>query len=183
MRMRNLLLSITITTSVFVCSEKVVARTAACPCNPCPCAPCACGQSNTKASKPQPTKTTTSKPQTTNKTETRTQSKPREATREHEHDHGHGRGGGASVGVGVNVDLSGVGRRHAEADPFALGGGPQPAAHTQEKPKTPSKPHEAIKTNDFAGVELTGEKAKSEIAPSDPFTDVRLTGEQAKEQN
>jgi hypothetical protein len=32
-------------------------------------------------------------------------------------------------------------------------------------------------------VELTGEKAKSEIAPSDPFTDVRLTGEQAKEQN
>src|SRR5256885_8167454 len=54
------------------------------------------------------------------------------------HDHG----GGASVGVGVDVDLSGVGHRTREADPFAAGGGDKPIAHTEEKHTTKHKEHE-----------------------------------------
>jgi hypothetical protein len=180
--MRLPILSVVIAVGIFVCSGKVFARTASCPCNPCPCAPCTCGQSKSGSSKSQPSKSTTTKPATT-KTETpTTQSKTHEGTRERGHDHGHSHGGGR-VGVGANIDLSGIGHRTVEPDPFAVGGGTQPIAHTQEKPKATSKPHEAIKTNDFAGVELTGEKAKSEIAPTDPFRDVRLTGEQAKAEN
>src|SRR5437016_13115152 len=41
----------------------------------------------------------------------------------------------AGVGVGVNVDLGGVGQRKTEADPFATTSH-QPAAQTEEKPKT-----------------------------------------------
>ena len=134
--------------SVFlVCSGSAFARTAACPCGVCTCAPCTCGG----GSGGKTTKNTTSK---TSKSESYHKGKDRHG--EHE-----SRGG---VGVGVNIDLGGVGQRRAEPDPFAVGRS-QPVARTQEKPKTPKKPQEAVKTNDFAGVELTGEKAKAESAP------------------
>ena len=105
--------------------------------------------------------TTLGKTQTA-KTETRSsQSQFHQAKKEHGYGHG---GGGVGVGVGVNVDLGGIGQRRAEPDPFAAPTGPQTvASRTEEKQKTPKRPREAVKTN--------------------PFTDVQLTGEQAKEQN
>jgi len=154
-----ILLSVVMVVGIFVCSGKVFARTASCPCNPCPCAPCTCGQSKSGSSKPQPSKSTTTKTATTKSETPTTQSKTHEGTRERGHDHGHSHGGGG-VGVSANIDLSGIGHRTAEPDPFAVGGGSQPVSHTQEKPKTPKKPH------------TTG--------PSDPFSDVHLTGRQAK---
>jgi hypothetical protein len=111
-------------------------------------------------------------------------SKQHQAGRRGYHGPSHG-GGGVGVGIGATIDLGGIGQRRAEPDPFAVSARP-PSPRTQEKPekpKTTTKPHEASKLSDFADVELTGEKAKSEIAPTDPFRDVRLTGEQAKEKH
>jgi hypothetical protein len=78
-------------------------------------------------------------------------------------------GGGVGVGGSVSVDLSGIGHRNREADPFAVGGGNQPVARTQKKPQTTRKPREPSTTSDFANVELTGEKAKGEIEPPKPL--------------
>lgn len=83
-----------------------------------------------------------------------------QAGRKGYHGSSHG-GAGVGVGVGANIDLGGIGQRRPEADPFAVPAAPQPVmARTEEKPKTPKKPHETTKTNPFADVQLTGEQAK-----------------------
>jgi hypothetical protein len=157
-------LSIATIAGIFVCSGTMFARTASCPCNPCACAPCTCGQSKSGSSKPQPSKSTTTKTATT-KTETpTTQSKTHEGTREHGHDHGHSHGG-SGVGVSANIDLSGIGHRTAEPDPFAVRPSNQPVPHKEEKPKTPKKPREVPKTDPFTNVRLTGPQAKAESGP------------------
>jgi hypothetical protein len=147
-------------------------------------------QSST-SSRAQPTKTGASGKTTAGKTQTTqtkmptTQSKSHHGGKQHGRGQGHGGGGGVGVGVGATIDLSGIGQRRAEPDPFAASG-PPPLARTQEKSqkaKTTTKPHEVSKHSDFADVELTGAKAKSETAQTDPFTDVQLTGDRAKETN
>jgi hypothetical protein len=75
----------------------------------------------------------------------------------HHHDH-------ARVGVGATVDLSGVGRRKAEADPFAVSGG-SAISETHEKSKTKKKETSSTKDNPFTDVKLTGNQAK-EVAGS-----------------
>ena len=99
------------------------------------------------------------------KTQTRTsQSQFHQANKEHGHGYSHG-GGGVGVGIGATVDLSGIGQRRAEPDPFAVPAERQPVgARTEEKPKTPKKPREIAKTDPFAGLQLIGRKAKEEAA-------------------
>ena len=155
-------------------------------------------QSNSTSSRSQPTntgapgKTAAGKTQTAQTVPGRTQTtrteRPITQSKSHQegkqYGHGHSRGGGVGFGVGATIDLSGIGQRRPEPNPFAVLG-PPPLPRTQErpeKPKTTIGPREASKSSDFAGVELTGRKAKSEIAPTDPFRDVQLTGQQAKEQ-
>jgi hypothetical protein len=110
--------------------------------------------------------TTLGKTQTAH-TQTRTsQSQLHQANKEHGHGYGHGGGGGVGVGVGANIDLSGLGQRRAEPDPFAVPAQRQPVtAHTEEKPKTPKKPREVAKTDPFANVQVTGPQAKAESNP------------------
>ena len=98
----------------------------------------------------------------TEKTETHTsQPQSHQANKQHGHGSSHG-GGGAGVGIGATVDLSGIGQRRAEPDPFAVPAQHQPATgRTEEKPAG-KKPHEAAKTDPFAGVQLTGEQAKAQ---------------------
>jgi hypothetical protein len=82
--------------------------------------------------------------------------------KEHRRDHG------SSVGVGVDVDLSGVGHRNAEPDPFAVGGGEKPAAHTEEKRTTKHKEKEPTSSS-FDEIKLTGNEAKEvDENPSQP---------------
>lgn len=81
------------------------------------------------------------------------------------HGYSHG-GGGVGVGIGANVDLSDVGQRRAEPDPFAVPAAPQPVtARTQEKAPPAKKPREVAKTNPFTNVQLTGPQAKPESNP------------------
>lgn len=75
----------------------------------------------------------------------------------HRHDHA------GSAGAGMSVDLGGVGQRHREADPFAVGGGQPSTAHTQEKHVATTRKHE-----------------KESATAIDPFRNVRLTGAPAK---
>ena len=84
------------------------------------------------------------------------------------HSGGGGDGVGVGVGVGASVDLSGIGHRNREPDPFAVGGSQQ-VARAPKKPQTTRKPREPSTTSDFANVELTGEKAKGEIEPPKPL--------------
>ena len=106
--------------------------------------------------------------------------------------HGSSHGGGVGVGIGVNVDLGGIGQRRPEADPFAVPAERQPVtARTEEKPKTPKKPREVAKTDLFAGLQLTGPKAKEEApsnpaamdqaAETNPFASVNLASPKAKD--
>jgi len=174
-------------------ASNVLARTAACPCsNPCPCAPCKCGGGKSSSSKPPSNKSgsdTTEKPKTgtaktetpktgtgtsktdTPKTEPRhadTTSHGKHSQTRHEHGgHDHG-GGGVGVGVDVSVDLSGVGRRTAEPDPFAVSGGGVPTtktAHIPEKQKSKTTQREVTTGDPFNGVTLTGKEAKGDIPP------------------
>jgi hypothetical protein len=117
----------------------------------------------------------------TTKTAPRTsQSQFHQAKKEHGHGYSHGGGGvGVGVGVGATIDLSGIGQRRPEADPFAVPAGPQPVAtRTEEKPKTPKKTREPAKTDPFAGVQLTGAQAKAETKPlsgelaNDPWSQI-----------
>ena len=109
-----------------------------CPCHPCKCSPCTCGGGGSKSSG---------------------------GGKHHGDHHGHDHGGGASVGVGVDVDLSSVGHRTREADPFATGGNDKPVAHTEEKRTTKHKEHEPT-TNSFDDIKLTGRESKDENAPN-----------------
>jgi hypothetical protein len=154
-------------------------------------------QSNTTSSRPQPTntgapgRTTVGKTQTTRTERPITQSKSHQAGKQY--GHGQGRGGGVGFGVGATIDLSGIGQRRPEPNPFGVPTERQPVtARTEEKPKTPKKPRDIATTDPFAGLQLIGPKAKEEAAPNradmdqttgtNPFRDVRLTGEQAKEE-
>ena len=110
----------------------------ACPCKPCKCSPCSCGGGGSKSSG---------------------------GGKHHGDHHGGHDHGGSSVGVGVSVDLSGVGQRTREADPFAAGGNDKPVAHTEEKRTTKHKEHEPT-TNNFEEIKLTGRESKDENAPN-----------------
>ena len=113
---------------------------AACPCHPCKCSPCTCGGSSGGS----------------------------KGGGKH-HGKGHDHGGGSSVGVGVSVDLSGVGHRTREADPFAVGGGgDKPVTHTEEKRTTKKKEREPTTTG-FDEIKLTGQEAKDENNPPNTF--------------
>jgi hypothetical protein len=139
------------------------------------------GQSGQNKSVPNPQPATSAPQRTTasktalsktSPTNTRTNKTGTSSTRSKGHQSGKGRGhghnssGGVDVGVGIDVDLGGIGQRRAEPDPFAVPAERQPViARTEEKPKTPKKPREVAKTDPFAGVQLTGEKAKEQSNP------------------
>jgi hypothetical protein len=105
--------------------------------------------------------------------------------------HGSGHGGGVEVGISATIDLSGIGQRRAEPDPFAVPAAPQPvAAHKEEKPLIARKPREIAKTDPFAALQLTGPKAKEaasssaavdQTAETNPFASVDLTTAKAKD--
>jgi len=125
-------------------------------------------RSNSQKSQPAntaPTKIAPSKAQAT-MTEARTsQSKSHQLSKEHGHGYSHG-GGGVGIGVGATIDLSGIGQRRAEADPFAVPAASQPVtARTEEKLPRAKKPKETANANPFAGVQLTGEQAKEKSNP------------------
>ena len=80
----------------------------------------------------------------------------------HGHDHG------SSFGVGGTVDLGGIGHRTSEPNPFGVGGGEKPVAHTEEKRTTKRKEHEPTGST-FDEIKLTGIEGKGEIAPSGTF--------------
>jgi hypothetical protein len=114
-------------------------------------------------SKNTPTKPAANKMQTAKAAMPRTQSKSHQAKKERSHGGSHG---GVEVGIGATIDLGGIGQRRAEPDPFAVPAERQPViARTEEKPKTPKKPREVAKTDPFAGVQLTGERAKEQSNP------------------
>ena len=139
MKTRALLLSLAIGAG-FIFSSSAVA----CPCSPCKCSPCTCGGSGSK-------------------------SKSGGGGKHHGDHHGHhDHGGGSSVGVGVSVDLSGVGHRTREADPFAAGGNDKPVAHTEEKRTTKHKEKEPT-TGNFDEIKLTGRDAKDGNNPPNTF--------------
>lgn len=114
-------------------------KTAGCQCSPCKCAPCTCGGGESKSGG----------------------GKHRDKERGHGHrDHS----GGGGVGVGGTVDLSGIGHRNAEPDPFAAGGGEKPVAHTEEKHPAKHKDREP-KTSTFDDIMLTGKESKGDMPP------------------
>ncbi|PYS58800.1 MAG: hypothetical protein DMF76_18305 [Acidobacteria bacterium] len=80
----------------------------------------------------------------------------------HGHDHG------SSFGVGGTVDLGGIGHRTSEPNPFGVGGGEKPVAHTEEKRTTKRKEHEPTGST-FDEIKLTGIEGKGEIAPPGTF--------------
>jgi hypothetical protein len=127
-------------------------------------------QSNTTSSRPQPTntgapgRTTVGKTQTTRTERPITQSKSHQAGKQY--GHGQGRGGGVGFGVGATIDLSGMGQRRPEPNPFAVQTAPQPVTtRTVEKPPPTKRPREVTKTDPFANVQLTGEQAKEQNNP------------------
>jgi hypothetical protein len=66
----------------------------------------------------------------------------------------------ARVGVGVGVDLGGVGRRRAEADPFAVPIESSSTSSRNEGKKTKKPAKESGAGNAFANIKLTGPDAK-----------------------
>jgi len=118
---------------LLIVSRDISGKTASCPCNPCTCSPCTCGAGGTGK-----------------RGSGKTESKHHEGDKEREHGHGH-------VGVGVNVDLSGVGQRKAEPNPFATTSEPS-VSHTQEK--TTKKHTQESTATTFDKIDLTNEKAK-----------------------
>jgi hypothetical protein len=139
MKTRGLVLSCAIAAALCVSNTTALGKTAACPCSPCKCSPCTCGGG----------------------------SKSGGSKGGKHHDH-HGDDHGSSFGVGGTVDLSRVGHRAAEPDPFAAGGGEKPVAHTEEKRTAKHKDHEP-KTSTFDDVKLTGKEAKDESNPPNTF--------------
>ena len=138
-------------------------------------------QSNTTSSRSQPAnigapgKTTAGKTQTAQTAPGRTQTtrteRPSTQSKSHQggkqYGHGHSRGGGVGFGVDATIDLSGIGQRRPEPNPFAVPAGPQPVtARTEQKEKPrPKRPREVAKPDPFANVSLTGPQAKAESDP------------------
>src|SRR4029077_18331266 len=129
MKTRAVILSLVIAGALLFSISNTPAKTASCPCSPCKCSPCTCGGGGSKSS----------------------------SGGKHHGDH-RGHDGGSSVGVGVDVDLSTIGHRNREADPFAAGGSDKPVAHTEEKRAAKHKDHEP-KTSTFDEIKLTGKEA------------------------
>ena len=145
MKTRALLLTLAIGAALAFSSSAF-----ACPCHPCKCSPCTCGGMGSKSGGGGG-------------------GKHHEGGDHHGDHHGHhGHDGGSSVGVGVSVDLSGVGQRTREADPFATGGNDKPVAHTEEKRISKHKEKEPT-TNSFDEIKLTGHDAKDENNPPNTF--------------
>src|SRR5437763_4899256 len=119
--------------------SSAVAKTAGCPCSPCKCSPCTCGGGSKSG-----------------------------GGKHHDKEHGHGHDHGSSVGVGGTIDLSRVGHRTAEPDPFAAGGGEKPVAHTEEKRTARHKDHEP-KTSTFDDIKLTGVEGKGDMPLQETF--------------
>jgi Arc/MetJ-type ribon-helix-helix transcriptional regulator len=122
-----------------------------------------------KSSKQKPPKSAPpTKPQTA-KTETGKPTGSKTGKSESYHKGKDGHGGHSShteVGVGVDIDLSGIGQRRLEPNPFAVSGPPAPRTQARtEKPKTKEKQHEITTPNPFANVALTGPEAKEESEP------------------
>ena len=140
MKTRDLVLSCAIAAALSVSIASAPGKTAGCPCSPCKCSPCTCGGGGKSSSGGG-------------------------GGKHHGKDHGREHGG-SSVGVGVDVDLSTVGHRNREADPFAAGGGEKPVAHTQEKQKTKRKEPEPTTFDD---IKLTGVEGKGDIPPPGSF--------------
>lgn len=144
MSTRVSVLSYAIAAALCVLTPSAQSKTAGCPCSPCKCSPCTCGGGGSKSSGGK-------------------------GGKHHDDHHGHhDHGGGSSVGVGVSVDLTGVGHRTPEADPFASGGNDKPVAHTEEKRTTKHKEHEPTTTG-FDEIKLTGVEGKGEMPPSNTF--------------
>jgi hypothetical protein len=120
----------------FGLSGQLFAKPAGCPCSPCTCSPCTCGGGGGSSGS-------------------------KGGKHHHDGDSHHG----SSVGGGMSVDLGGVGQRHHEADPFAVGGSDAPkTSHTQEKHVATTKKHEhegGTTTDPFRDVHLTGTPAKA----------------------
>ncbi len=109
-----------------------------------------------------PSTRTPTKTQTTRTERPITQSKSHQAGKQY--GHSHSRGGG--VGIGATIDLSGIGQRRAEPNPFAVSAPPQPVtARAEEKPVPVKKPRKVATSDPFAGVQLTGPQAKGESNP------------------
>lgn len=164
MTMRTLLLTIPIVAGILICSAEAFA----CPCSPCRCSPCNCGGMSS-SSKPKPAKTAPPRKAQTSKTEHGTSPASKTGKSQSYHKGKDRQGGHSShteFGVGVDIDLSGIGQRRPEPDPFAVGGGPPPVAgRTEQKPPPTTKPREAAKDDPFANVRLTGPEAKGESNP------------------
>ena len=173
----NLIIAAAVAGSLLIAGT-AFAKTASCPCSPCKCGVCTCGGGGGGGGNKSHTgggdKGKTGGGDKGKSGEGgKTVSKGHDGGGHHEgrgHHDGHGHGGG-SVGVGISVDLSGIGRRSAEPDPFAAGGGPQPVAHTEEKPvaKTKTRGPELPRTTGFEDVKLTGQEAKAQPTPGGPI--------------
>ena len=119
----------------------------------------------TTARKTQTAQTAPGRTQTTRTERPSTQSKSHQGGKQY--GHGHSRGGGVGFGVDATIDLSGIGQRRPEPNPFAVPAGPQPVtARTEKKEKPrPKRPREVAKPDPFANVSLTGPQAKAESDP------------------
>ena len=148
----NLRIFIIAALASFALAGSSFAKTAGCPCSPCKCAPCTCGGGGSKSG----------------------------GGKHHDKEHGHGHHdhGSGGVGIGGTVDLSGIGHRNAEPDPFAAGGGEKPVARTEEKHPAKHKDHEP-KTSTFDDIKLTGTESKGDMPPSDTFNVDNRTGGEA----
>ena len=147
MRPRAVLSLVAIIASLLVPSDNAFGKTASCPCNPCTCSPCTCGEGS-KGGKHN-------EKEAHRETEGHREKAEHHDEERHHDKEGHHEHGG--VGVGINVDLSHVGERQAEPNPFAVGGG-EPVAHTQEKTSKPHPPKSTPTT--FDKIDLTSKKAK-----------------------
>ncbi|MGE5208303.1 MAG: hypothetical protein ACM3KL_03115, partial [Alphaproteobacteria bacterium] len=99
-----------------------------------------------KSSKPKQAKTTppkTHSPKSEVPKTTTTKTGKGESYHKGKQGHG-GHSSHTEFGVGMDVDLSGIGQRRPEPDPFAIGGGGPPVAHTQEKPERPKNKEKQI---------------------------------------
>jgi hypothetical protein len=166
---RALFFSVAVAASALVFSGSVFAKTAACPCNPCRCSPCTCGGVSNQP-KPKPAKTAPpSKQQKNAKTEHGKGTTAKTGKRESAHKGKEGHGGHKShteVGASLDIDLSRIGRRTREPDPFAFSNAPPVSTTTKGKPKTQERKRDTVTSTDlFSDVELIGQEAKEELAP------------------
>lgn len=137
--MKTLVAPLVIVGALSLSIPAALAKTAGCPCSPCKCSPCTCGGSSGGS-----------------------KGGGKHNGKEHGHDHG------SSFGVGGSVDLSVIGHRNVEANPFPAGGGEKPVTHTEEKRTTKRKEKQPTNST-FDEIKLTGKEAKDENNPPNTF--------------